>query len=131
LGYRRVFRLLSSSASMQLNVDRHHCAPWGLHGGREARSNRAYIQTDPDSGWELVLKRDGIKLAPGARVMLVGGGGGGWGDPLARTPEAVLGDVKAGYVSADAALNDYGVSVDLATGSAIRVRQVEKKEHPS
>ena len=30
LGYRRTFRLLSASASMQINVDRHECLPWGL-----------------------------------------------------------------------------------------------------
>jgi len=38
-------------------------------------------------------------------------GGGGFGDPGERAPEAVAADVKAGYVSAEAALRDYGVKI--------------------
>jgi N-methylhydantoinase B len=43
-------------------------------------------------------------------------GGGGWGDPLARDPDAVLRDVRDGFVTLDAALADYGVVV-VATAS--------------
>jgi len=42
------------------------------------------------------------------------GGGGGWGDPLLRDPQAVLDDVWDEYVSVGAALRDYGVVI---TGS--------------
>jgi N-methylhydantoinase B len=123
LGYRRVFRLLSSTASMQLNVDRHWCPPWGLRGGLAARPNSAYIEAQAGGERELVLKRDGIRLEPGARVLLAGGGGGGWGDPLERAPEAVLRDVVAGYVSAEAAERDYGVAVDVVNRTATRIRR--------
>jgi len=123
LGYRRSFRLLSTRASMQLNVDRHWCPPWGLRGGLEARPNSAYIEAQAGGERELVLKRDGIRLEPGARVILAGGGGGGWGDPLERPPEAVLRDVVAGYVSAEAAERDYGVAVDAEKRTATRVRR--------
>ncbi|MGA8417585.1 MAG: hydantoinase B/oxoprolinase family protein [Candidatus Dormiibacterota bacterium] len=112
LGYRRTFRLLSASASMQINVDRHECLPWGLNGGLPGRPNRAYIQADPGADWELVLKRDDIRLSSNARVQLFGGGGGGWGDPLDRDASRVVADVRDGYVSADAAWRDYGVLID-------------------
>ena len=38
--------------------------------------------------------------------------GGGYGDPLERDPEAVLGDVLDGYVSIEGARGDYGVVID-------------------
>lgn len=107
LGYRRVFRLSSTSASMQINVDRHRCLPWGLNGGGPGKPNRAAIQHHPGEPWQPVLKEDDIHLESGARVMLVGGGGGGWGDPAARDPAAVAADVAAGYVSRAAAEIDY------------------------
>jgi N-methylhydantoinase B len=122
LGYRRTFRLMSQQASMQLNVDRHNCLPWGLHGGGAARPNSAYIVPADGGEPELVLKRDGIRLEPGSRVVMRGGGGGGWGDPLERPPEVVMRDVVAGYVSREAAVRDYGVEVDPVSGSAQRVR---------
>ena len=45
-------------------------------------------------------------------------GGGGWGDPLERDPEAVLDDVLDGYVSAEGARRDYGVVLS-ADGCAV------------
>jgi len=38
-------------------------------------------------------------------------GGGGFGDPKLRDPEAVLRDVRNGYVTPEAAARDYGVPV--------------------
>ena len=43
------------------------------------------------------------------------GGGGGWGDPLERSPDAVLDDVRQGYVSIASAREDYGVVIDPDT----------------
>jgi N-methylhydantoinase B len=37
------------------------------------------------------------------------GGGGGWGNPLDRDPQAVLDDVLDEYVSVEGARRDYGV----------------------
>lgn len=112
LGYRRVFRLLSTTASMQINVDRHACLPWGLYGGSPGLPNRAFIQAEPGAPWKPVLKEDGIHLSSGARVMLIGGGGGGWGDPNERLREAITADIAAGYVSAASARQDYGFGSD-------------------
>jgi N-methylhydantoinase B len=126
LGYRRTFRLLSASASMQINVDRHECLPWGLNGGLPGQPNRAFIQAAPDADWELVLKRDDIRLDSNARVRLFGGGGGGWGDPLAREPSRVAADVRDGYVSADAAKHEYGVVIDASGRAASAATEIER-----
>jgi len=42
-------------------------------------------------------------------------GGGGYGDPLERSPEAVLADVSGGFVSENAAREQYGVLIDPQT----------------
>ena len=44
-----------------------------------------------------------------SQVIVRTGGGGGWGDPLARDPQAVRHDVMEELVSAKSALEDYGV----------------------
>jgi N-methylhydantoinase B len=62
-------------------------------------------------------------------VEVATGGGGGYGDPLERDPEAVLHDVENGYISRESAKSDYGVvlteesgdlSVDVAATNAQR-----------
>jgi len=48
-----------------------------------------------------------VVIRRGDRVRLVTPGGGGYGDPKARAPEAVAEDVNEGYVSADTARRYY------------------------
>ena len=52
-------------------------------------------------------------------------GGGGYGDPLARDPEAVEQDVFNGYVSIERAREDYGVAIDPAR---LKVDKVETQK---
>ena len=54
-------------------------------------------------------------MAPDEVLVNNSGGGGGWGNPFERDEEAVLADVVNGYVSLDAARDDYGVVIDAAT----------------
>ncbi|MFM8614396.1 MAG: hydantoinase B/oxoprolinase family protein [Alphaproteobacteria bacterium] len=49
-------------------------------------------------------------VAPGTRVTLLYPGGGGYGDPETRDPEALAQDIRDGYVSAEGATRDYGVT---------------------
>jgi N-methylhydantoinase B len=53
-------------------------------------------------------------MEAGQRLCYDYGGGGGWGDPLDRDPQAVLDDVLDEYVSVAGAERDYGV---VLTGS--------------
>jgi N-methylhydantoinase B len=46
----------------------------------------------------LRTKEVGIPVQPGDRLLVEAGGGGGWGPPEARTPEARARDVAEGYV---------------------------------
>lgn len=47
----------------------------------------------------------------GSTLRWITNGGGGWGDPFKRDMNAVLNDVRNGYVSVSGALRDYGVVV--------------------
>ena len=53
-----------------------------------------------------------VSLDATARVELNPPGGGGYGDPHQREPDAVLADVVNGYVSLEAAARDYGVVIE-------------------
>lgn len=53
-----------------------------------------------------------LVLSPDETVVSVSCGGGGYGDPVERDPDAVAKDVREGWVSADRAREVYGVVLD-------------------
>jgi N-methylhydantoinase B len=66
-----------------------------------------------DGKWEHFDPKPGLMVMTNQDVFAVTWqGGGGYGDPLEREPDAVLHDVRAGIVSPDAARAIYGVVVD-------------------
>ena len=86
----------------------------GLLGGRDGRLRRYLVNGQP------VHPKGRHVLQPGDTFTTEEAGAGGYGDPSLRPPEAVLADVRAGLVSVEAALADYGVRIDLADGRAVR-----------
>ena len=50
-------------------------------------------------------------MARGDVIRMVTGGGGGYGDPFERPAEDVLAEVRAEYIGAAAARDDYGVVI--------------------
>lgn len=56
------------------------------------------------------------EISEGDIFEIVSQGGGGFGDPLERSPELVRDDVRDGLVSAERALQDYGVVLDIKGG---------------
>ena len=71
----------------------------------------------PAPDWEDLGPKPGLRrMRPGDVFAVSWQGGGGWGDPLARDPEAVRRDCENGIVSLAAAFDIYGVV--LKTGSA-------------
>jgi N-methylhydantoinase B len=86
----------------------------GSAGGGTATANCAYIG-HPGEEPVAIGKRPMTPLPAGSTISVRSGGGGGWGDPATRDPEAVLRDVRDGYVSIAAARDSYGVAIDPAT----------------
>ena len=110
LGYDKWIRVLRDASYMSI-ADRSILSCWGVNGGRAGAPFRATI----DPGGPDEREMEGLTLAEPLRageiVRVRTTGGGGWGDPLARDPRAVLRDVRDGKVSIDAAARDYGVVV--------------------
>ncbi|HJM61142.1 MAG TPA: hydantoinase B/oxoprolinase family protein [Alphaproteobacteria bacterium] len=104
--YRRDYRLLEREAILQVRADRFAIRPYGLYGGRAGKPGANYVDGKAQAS-KLTLQ---IQHGTIFRHELPGGGG--WGDPLERDPQAVLDDVRNGYVSAAAAHAEYGVIVD-------------------
>ena len=75
----------------------------GRDGGGEGAPGRVYV---PGVGEMRVKGREVV--APGGRIVLATPGGGGLGDPRARSPEKVREDVLDGYVTVEGAARGYG-----------------------
>ena len=82
--------------------------PWGIAGGLGGQC--AAIVSNPGCDDERELRARGVNLEKrlGERIALRGAGGGGWGRPQERDPEALAWDIKNGYVTTDGAIRDYG-----------------------
>ncbi len=99
----------------QYVVNQYHTHP-GIAGGNNGSPDACYLKVGGPE--DQVIKVDpsvaGVLLETGERLEYHFGGGGGWGDPVLRDPEAVLEDVWDEYVSVAGAARDYGVVI---TGS--------------
>jgi N-methylhydantoinase B len=85
----------------------------GLQGGlapKRLNGVRVHPGTEAELGPPSCLNAQ-IPLAPGDRYVSWTAGGGGFGDPMRRNPQAVLEDVRNGYVSVEAARELYGVVI--------------------
>jgi N-methylhydantoinase B len=93
-------------------VERTQCAPWGLLGGKPGLANRiGVVRKDGTVERFPSGKVEPLTLAAGDGWISELGGGGGFWSPLERDPEAVLRDVRLGYVSIGSARDDYGIVV--------------------
>ncbi|HXJ36506.1 MAG TPA: hydantoinase B/oxoprolinase family protein, partial [Candidatus Eisenbacteria bacterium] len=81
----------------------------GIAGGNPGSPNKLVVRAGGPYAHEVGDKAGYIEHAAGEAYEYHYGGGGGWGDPLARPPERVLADVLDEYVSVEAARRDYGV----------------------
>ena len=97
---------------------------YGTNGGEAGTVNA--LRLTPVDGTLFDAPTYGIREVGPARVELISGGGGGWGDPLDRDPEQVLRDVCDDVVSVDAARDTYGVVLD-ASGVSVDVQQTETR----
>ncbi len=115
LGLRRDMEVRNHDATFSLLADRRRHRPYGLAGGGDGASGEDHLLRDGEG-----TRLDGKSthdLEPGDVVSVRTPGGGGYGDPADRDPEAVRRDVRLGKLSEEAAQERYGVEVDGGDGS--------------
>jgi N-methylhydantoinase B len=102
-----VYRL-KSPARLTLRTDRRYLQPIGVKGGYPGTEVRLSLISGgverqlPGKASNLLAERDDL-------LIVTSPGGGGWGDPLDRSPELVEGDLADGAITARAAREAYGV----------------------
>jgi N-methylhydantoinase B len=122
-----------SAVVVMRGKDRHRFCAWGAAGGHAATTSGNHCerpgQPSHDLGKQTVYRANMNEL-----IRLWSGGGGGWGDPLRRDPDAVREDVAAGLVSAERARSVYGVAIgqdDAATQALRHAMSAERGARPA
>lgn len=111
LAYELTLRRGNARASFVMDHGR--TGPLGARGGRDGKPNRVVvIQDGVPYIPEHLSKEQDIALKPGDCVQVSTPGGGGYGDPLERDPEAVREDVRLGRYTGDEARSLFGVVTD-------------------
>jgi N-methylhydantoinase B len=108
------------------NLERYIFPPAGRQGGEPGTTG--YTLLNPGTADEKNIgKIDILQVGVGDIVHMGTQGGGGYGDPLERSPNQVLSDVLDGYVSRKTALLSYGVAID-ADGKIDLPATVQKRD---
>jgi N-methylhydantoinase B len=107
LGLEVAYRMLQPCRA-NINCERTVDPPWGVHGGHAAATNSAIVHRAADGSDSVVLKATELPLAAGDVVTFLTAGGGGYGNPSERSPDALARDVAEGFVSQAAAKREYG-----------------------
>jgi N-methylhydantoinase B len=112
LGLRRDIEVLADGVSFSLLADRRRHRPYGLAGGDAGASGEDYLRRAGDGDWAAIPGKSTRELDAGDVVSVRTPGGGGYGDPSTRDPEALVRDLRLGKVSAARAREVYDLDVD-------------------
>ncbi|MBI2225108.1 MAG: hydantoinase B/oxoprolinase family protein [Betaproteobacteria bacterium] len=91
-------------------MDRVKCKPWGLNGGMSGFGNGVALHRFGKTGEQHFANGKALNqvLRAGDAYILRSGGGGGYGSPLERDLAMLERDVRCGYVTQQAAEENYG-----------------------
>jgi N-methylhydantoinase B len=97
LGWERQFRVLKDAHVTAL-LERTRNPSWGQAGGHPGITNRLTIAS-PDGSEQEYGKKTRFPIQAGSRLRVRAGGGGGYGRPEERAPEAVRADLENEYIT--------------------------------
>ncbi len=118
LGTERILEARADEITISALFDRTEIPPWALEGGRPGGTTQIAIAPYSADSFQLFTEYLGsvsaskftnATIRAGDAIRLVSSGGGGFGNPLERDPEAVLEDVLDRAVSFGQAHDLYGV----------------------
>jgi hypothetical protein len=119
-GTRRTYEILAETCEVSALGDRFIAPPFGLEGGQPGATAQLQIKragTDATSSFDEAFdlqspsKFSSVTLRRGDRISMITGGGGGFGRPIERPTDDVIHDLNEELISAEAAVNEYGVRV--------------------
>lgn len=109
LGIRRDIEIRDHQASFSILADRRKHPPFGVNGGEAGALGEDYVKSN--GGWTRIPGKSSHELAPGSIVSIRTPGGGGFGSPDERDPDAIRTDIRLGKISRESAREDYDMSI--------------------
>ncbi|WP_411964082.1 hydantoinase B/oxoprolinase family protein [Haloferax sp. YSMS24] len=134
-GITKVFTFEEDGA-ITFQDDRAHTYPWGVDGGKYAKTSEKRLIRADGTEERLPSKVENVAVAAGDKLVFSTAGGGGLGDPLDRDAELVASEVERGLVSESAADEEYGVvladdgTVDESATADRRAEIRETRDEP-
>jgi N-methylhydantoinase B len=114
LAQAREWEVLAEEATITWRSDRRKHPPYGLQGGKPGAGSMSIL--NPDTENKVLPTKINTRLKKGDVFRHQNPGGGGYGDPMKRDPQAVLWDWRNGKVTAEFARSVYGVVIDEGKG---------------
>ena len=130
LGVQRSIQVTQGPIRCSYRSDRHFTRPWGINGGGAGESFATRILRVDGSVQAIPSKQDFV-LETGDILEVLTGGGGGYGDPLARAFEKVADDLIDRKLTPEAAERDYAVIGDvdgIDVDASLALRAARRKE---
>jgi N-methylhydantoinase B len=119
LGFVREYRILADEVRFSMRTDKHTVSPFGADGGLPGRNGACVVNPGAQNEQRLPSRFGDYRLVKGNLLRVERPGGGGLGNPVERPAEAVVEDVRQGYVSIEQARADYGVAVRSLDGAPV------------
>ncbi len=111
LGIRRDFKFPYGPVTFCIISDRSKYPPWGIEGGQAATPSK-YIYNPGRADQRNLPSKGTVEINQGDVVRVETAGGGGYGDPELRAPDAVRRDVALGKLTSAKAADDYGCDLE-------------------
>ena len=110
LGLRRDIEMCGHDATVSILAERRIHAPYGLAGGEPGSLGEDVIINENET--VQIAGKSVHRLSDGEIISIRTPGGGGYGDPNERDPEAIRADIRLGKLSRAVAIEQYGLEED-------------------